>query len=432
MLHSDAWTGAVDARHRFSGGTLEIAGSITGSHVRGDTLALQRTQRSAGHRFQRPDAAHVSYDPTATTLSGIGTTLRLRTLGTSRWRLVVDTWARSPGLEVGDLGFQHGNGADTWGGYADIGYRRLQPTAAFRRWSLSLNTHLNASFGGEVWERGGGLNFDTQFNNLWTLFLNVGGNLPTVSPEVLRGGPALRQPGRTGVYMELGTDPRRTLVARLTGNVNRQHEAGSVGGFLEPTLALRPSPRTSVSLAGTLQRRDDPSHYITRVTSPDGGIHVVGRLQQRLHAATVRVDYTVTPALSLQLWAQPFLAAGRFDVFREVANPRAIAFDRRYRTLTSAQTRRDAEDGRIEIDNDGDGLVDYRIANPDFALRELHSNVVLRWEYRPGSTAFLVWGHDRSAADRSNGFRVGDQLRTLLHTPAANRLLLKLSYRTRS
>lgn len=428
-LHDGAWTGGIDASHRFADGTVELAGSVVGSHVRGDTLALQRTQRAAGRRFHRPDAAHVSYDPDATSLTGAGVSVRLRTLGDSPWRFTAESWARSPGLELGDLGFQFADGADSWGGYGRVTFRQLEPAGIFRRWSLSVNGYAGATFGGELSEQFGSVTLDAQFENLWTLFADVGGNLATLSPEALRGGPALRRDGGTGMYVELGSDPRKTVVLNVSGNANRENGTGALGYFAEPAISIRPSARATVRLSASHYRATRPAQYVGSVTTPDGPVYVVGGLDQRIVSGSLRLDYTFTPTLSLQLWAQPFLAAGRYDAFREVVRARADTFDDRYVTLAPGQIARDDEAGAIRVDRDRDGTVDYSFGAPDFSVRELHSNLVLRWEYRPGSTAFLVWGHDRSAGAGGADFRMGREIRQLLATPAANRVMLKLSYR---
>lgn len=428
-LHSSAWTGAIDGRHLFAGGDLEFAGSIVGSHVRGDTLALQRTQRAAGHRFQRPDADYVEYDPHATSLSGAGATLRLRTLGTSKWRFFVESWARSPGLELGDLGFQFEDGADAFGGFGEVAYRNLQPSGIFRRWSVFASTHANATFGGDLWSAGGGLHFDAQFSNLWTLFLNVGGQLPTLSHEALRGGPGLRQEGRRGVFAELATDPRRAVSIGIAAN--RYHRVGVPGEnwFVDPSITFRPSASTSAQVTGSISHGLTPAQYVTRITAADGPAYVMAELEQRVRSLSLRMDHTFTPTLSLQLWLQPFLASGRYSVYREVIAPRAARFDARFRTFDSSEVRVDADAGTVGIDRDSDGQSDLSFDIPDFRVRELRSNLVLRWEYRPGSTAWLVWGHDRSSGLQGADFSMRRELDALLETPASNRVMFKLSYR---
>ena len=424
-LHRSAWTGAIDGRHRMTDAGIEVAGSIVASRVRGDTLALQRTQRAPGRRFQRPDAKHVEYDPTRTSLSGLGANLRVRNLGSSAWRFDSELWARSPGLELGDIGFQFENGADSWGSWTNVTYRRLRPSGTFRRWSTGFSASMQATFGGEVRQRGGGLDFDAQFANLWSIFLHAGGNLPALSPEALRGGPALRTPATTYLYANVGSDSRKAIGAGLSGEISRSPGNNRASFHLEPSLSIRPSARTRVTLAASTSWRRDAAEWIDRGETA----FVLGRIDQRVASFSTRIDHTFTPNLSLQIWAQPFLAAGRYGDFVTVANARAAHFEDRFSRIPSEHLRYDAGAQSYSVDGDGDDIAELTFSRPDFNIRELRSNMVLRWEYRPGSTAFLVWGQDRSGYGAEGAFRLADEISALTDAPSSHRLILKVSHR---
>jgi hypothetical protein len=80
-------------------------------------------------------------------------------------------------------------------------------------------------------------------------------------------------------------------------------------------------------------------------------------------------------------------------------------------------------------DTDGDGTPDIIFANPDFSQSSFNLNLVWRWEYRPGSAIYLVWTQRREVAGSEGSFNPGEDLRTLFGGPAANVVLLKVSYR---
>lgn len=406
-LHTSAHTGAIDFSHRTTSADLEITGSINGSYVRGDTLAIQRTQRAPGRRFDRHDAHHLRYDPRRTSLSGAGASLAIRSIGSSPWHFSLESFARSPGLELNDLGFQFSDGADAWGGFASLQYRRLRPAGPFRRWSLGAWGSSSATFGGESWGRSAGLTFDAQFDNLWSMLVDVGRTIPALSVEALRGGPAIRTDGATGLYARFASDPRGTIVASADLFAEVRPDAATPTWSINPTISIRPSTATSFVLSASAARSTSPNHFITRADAD----HVVARLDQRTWSATLRAEHNFSPDISLQLWLQPFAATARFDDYRTVADPRAHDRADRYTPLDA---------GRLDALN---------LTSPDFAVRELRSNLVLRWEYLPGSTAFLVWGHERDSFDDDALAGPGRALDRLLHTPATNRLMLKLDYR---
>jgi hypothetical protein len=133
--------------------------------------------------------------------------------------------------------------------------------------------------------------------------------------------------------------------------------------------------------------------------------------------------------VSLQIWAQPFVAAGRYSEFATVADARAARFADRFSRISAQQLRYDADAQSYAVDRDGDDIAELTFSRPDFNIRELRSNVVLRWEYRPGSTAFLVWGQDRSGYGADGHFRLADEISALTDAPSSHRFILKVSHR---
>jgi hypothetical protein len=267
--------------------------------------------------------------------------------------------------------------------------------------------------------------FDAQFANLWNVFFHVGGSLPTLSPEALRGGPALRIPASTSAYASVSTDSRRSFVASLSGEVSASPGNNRASWYLEPALSIRPSARTRVTLAANTSWRRNAAEWIDR----DDTAFVLGRIGQRVASFSARIDHTFTPTLSLQIWAQPFLAAGSYSEFVTVADPRAARFEDRFNRISPQHLRYDAEAHRYAVDRDGDAIAELTFSRPDFNIRELRSNVVLRWEYQPGSTAFLVWGQDRSDSGADGDFRLADEIDALTAAPSSHRLILKVSHR---
>jgi hypothetical protein len=157
-------------------------------------------------------------------------------------------------------------------------------------------------------------------------------------------------------------------------------------------------------------------------------VYLLGSLEQTTAALTARLNYTASPTLSLQLYAQPFISAARYTTFMEAADPRAADFDTRFTTYAPARLSYDAVNRLYAVDRTGDGTADFSFRDPDFNFKQMRGNAVARWEYRPGSTLFVVWSHGRTADDGFGDFRFNRDVSDLWSTSGTNTLLVKVSY----
>jgi hypothetical protein len=424
FLPRAAYVVGVDGLHRFGGDRYQVAGSVFGSRVAGSAQAIDRVQRSPVQRLNRAGADHLRYDPTATALDGYAASAMIEKRQ-GHWRFFVEGRARSPGFEVNDLGFL--GRADQFTGFAHGWYDGYRPGRLLRRWRADVATWTNLTFGGERLWTGVETWGEAQFHNRWTVVGGVGHVLPRWDVDGLRGGPAIRAEGRWWRWIRLHTDQTRAV----SGNAGVWYESERINdgwdGGLDALIDLRPSDRLSLSLGPSVQRAVNTWQFVANRTAGDEPHFVRGRLNQTTISLTLRAGYTFTPRLSLQLYAQPFISAGEYGGFARVADPAAGAYADRFDPYDDAELRRDAE-GTYRVDADRDGTDDFTFANPDFTFRELRSNVVLRWEYRPGSTLFVVWSQGRSLSDAGGRLRLGPDLGGLLGAPGTNTLMVKASY----
>jgi hypothetical protein len=223
------------------------------------------------------------------------------------------------------------------------------------------------------------------------------------------------------------SDPTRPVTASVNGDLDGERGTGGSYAAVAAYLEFRASQRMSVTLGPSVSRNVNPWQFVSNRAVGAETQYVRGRLDQRTASLTLRASYTFTPTLSLQLYAQPFVSAGSYGQFTRVADPLAAAYADRIVPFAVAPTR-DESTGAYSIDADGDGVTDFTFTDPNFTFRELRSNAVLRWEYRPGSTLFVVWGQARTLADDSGRFRPGADLRDLLGAEGTNVLTVKLSY----
>jgi hypothetical protein len=425
FLPATAYVVGTDGLHRFGGGRYQVAGSLFGSRLAGSAEAIDRVQRSAVHRANRPDAPQFGYDSAATALLGYAASVNLQKLQ-GHWRFSLEGRARSPGFEANDLGFL--GRADQISGFGHGWYDAFRPGRLLRRWRVDLASWSNWTYGGERLWNGLETWGEAQFHNRWTVAGGLGHDFPRWDVDALRGGPAVRADGRWWRWLRLFTDENRSVSAAGGGWYDHAPASGDWQLQADAQLDLRPSDRLSLSLGPSYARTVNPWQFVTNRTAGGDAHYVRGRLAQSTAALTLRAGYTFTPELSLQVYAQPFISAGSYRDFARVTTPAAAAFADRFTPYSDAQLGYDAAAGAYQVDANADGVPDFSFGDPDFTVRELRSNVVLRWEYRPGSTLFLVWSQGRSMSDGGGRLRLGPDLGDLLRAPGTNTLTVKASY----
>jgi hypothetical protein len=425
FLPGSAYSGGLSARHRFGGGAYEASGWMVGSRVNGDTLALQRIQTSSAHYFQRPDS-HTEYDPTATSMTGGGGYVSVSRIGGGNWRWGAIGQVRSPGLELNDLGYLREAGIIKQALY--LGYTEQNAGRHLRSWNVYANEYTKTNWGGERMLEGMNVNSSVTFKNLWGAYLSLEHNRPVLSTDALRGGPALARPAQTISNFAMNTDLRRPLQFGVSGRVATEHDGGGRAASVSPEIIYRPSGRMNLSLEPAYSWLRNSWQYVATPRTANGPHYLIGTVEQKTAAITARLNYTFSPSLSLQFFAQPFVSAGSFGDYREVQDPRADSFTGRFRRLADAELAWDPATRIYTVDRDGDDTPDYRFGARDFNRKDLLSNAVLRWEYRPGSTLFVVWSQTRSGIDPQGDFGLGRDLDRLADLQPTNVLLIKASY----
>ena len=398
---SQAWPDPTDPP--FLNGAVLLRGTLQASRIAGDTAAIGAAQRSSVRYMQRPDATHLDYDPARTALSGYSAFTEIMK-DRGKLRTGIGSAMRSPGFEVNDLGFQYD--ADIRTAFGWIGYANFEPNSLFRYSRATLNLWNGWSFGGDRLGSRINLNGSVQLLNYWEVEGMVARELGGLDARALRGGPMLRDMGGTMSWIQLESNPSAALSGGVEVSGWKDAERGS-NRYLSPFVSYRPSARAEVSFGPAFSWNDDHSQFVR--TAGDAGTpsYIVGRVQQRTASLTARASYAFTPALSFQFYAQPFISAGRYDAFRVVAAPRAETFDARFRPMVDGE---------------------FSIGNPDFNVKELNTNGVVRWEYRPGSALFLVWAHGRGGSSADGSFDLRRDASRLLDLPGSNTLLVKASY----
>jgi hypothetical protein len=405
VLRGDAWSGGLDARHRFGGNRFQLSAQLAASRVTGTPEAIALTQTSNVHLYQRPDASHLTFDSTRTAMSGALASLSLDKQGGGITRFNTSAWYMTPGFEINDLGFR--TRADEMGGSAWMGIRPTKPFGIFRRAGLNFNGYSTFNTSGLAIGNGGNINGHGQFRNFWSGYAGVGINnlFATYSDRDARGGPVVYQPRRMQMWIGTDGDSRHAIAPSINAFGGRRLDGRGSNWDLAVGAQFRVGGQLNGSVNLGYGRNIDDQQWNGNFV--DGGVtsYTFARLYQSTSSITVRVNYTITPTLSLESYVQPFVSVLSFTDWRALADGRSSDASLRFRPYTS----RGAPDG-------------YRYG-------QLRTNNVVRWEYRPGSVLFFVWTQGRDASGSSpSDIGVQPVYSTLFSQRPQNVFLVKASY----
>jgi hypothetical protein len=395
FLPDSATTGGVDVDWRL-GHRWSLTAYWAGSHLAGAPRAIEQLQTSTVHSFQRPDARHLTLNPSATSLDGHSGNVAFTKIAGQRMRGTFTVGYRSPGFDTNDVGFMQR--ADQLSQYAWVGFQWLEPTRRMRSRRLNFNQWSYYTFGGQLLSVTANVNTHWQFQNQWGAGGGVNFNPRGFDDRLTRGGPGGRAPGNVTSWQYMYTDPRRRLGFNWDSNLGADRQ-GTWWFESKPRLVLRPTSAFSAELGITYNRSINAAQWIKQV----GTHYVFGQLDQTTTSLTTRFNYTLTPTLSFQSYAQPFVSAGDYRGYLELARP-----------LASRMTDRYAPFGYDD--------------NADFSVLTFRTTNVLRWEYKPGSTLFVVWQQGRDGSANHAGAGIGRDFAHLFATPASNTILVKLAY----
>ena len=418
-LRSNAQALGLDIDHRWAGRAYAFNLQTALTHIGGDTAAIRRAQFSSARYYQRPGRTETSdglfsteFDPTRRNLYGYGFYARMaKETGNWLWE-TTQNW-RSPGFEANDMGVL---------GRADY---KLVLVNVFRQWTTPGKWYRNMY---TIWGAQTQNNYDgdknegdlhawwqATFKNYTNFSTFVIAHPSTYDERLTRGGPTVIRYGYRMFSLNFGTDSRRPIVANTNVQIVRPVD-NTEGGRISysPSLTVKPSSRVLVTLSPSLDIDNTAQQYVNAITDPTvapgfaGTRYIFGRLQQKTFSMDTRVNMTFTPNLSLEMFAQPFLASGKYSSFKEFAevkSRRMFFFGRDNGSTVVTNTDANGAKSGYTIDPDGPGLAaPFDIANPDFNFRSLRGTGVLRWEYRPGSTLYFVWTQERSGSDRFGDF----------------------------
>ncbi len=427
FLHKAAYTGGFDFYHTWKDKTYYLNLKTVFSHVRGDKEAILNTQESSQRYFQRPDATHISVDPERTSLTGHGGTISFGKGGKGHLRFSSGVTWRSPGLELNDMGYLRT--ADRIMQWVWAAYSIWKPFAIFKTFNLNANQWKGWDFSGENIFNGGNFGIYGQFKNFWDYSVGVNRQGASIATSALRGGPALRCPGGWNEWISLSTDSRKVFRFNVGTGIYGGDDNSKRGQSIWFGVTYRPGSNLSISASPNIDYYKSVLQYVDTIEVGPGERYIFASIDQKTVGITIRLNYSITPDLSIQFYGQPFISAGKYTSFKHITEPRAALFADRYHLYANNEIRYDSDEEFFYIDEDLDGNADYSFETPNFNFLQFRSNLVVRWEYSPGSTVYLVWSQGRTADDSTGDFSFGNHMRDLFHIHPHNVFLVKFTYR---
>ena len=440
-LNSHSESVGIDWAARWKNRTYSVFGNIAFTNNVGDSMAILRLQNSSARYFQRPDRESGAngfltgtLDPSLTHMRGLGGYTRFaKDAGKFLFETSVN-W-RTPGFEANDVAFN--TRSDYLYANTNLALSLAKPTKWYQNYFLVAGTQGQINFDGDRTDtqvHGGAFG---QLRNFWNLSSFVIYRPVLYDDRLTRGGPVVKRPGTMFYSLSVNTDQRKRILLSLNGNLGRSSEAGYGNEDVFAQVRIRAASNASVTFSPAYSHSKSQRQYVSRFTDPTanlfwGSRYLFADIEQKTVSLETRMSMTFSPTLSFELFAQPFISSARYSRFKEVAAPRSldlVVYGEDAGTVTT-DTDASGRVSRYHIDPDGSGpAAEMVVGNPDFNLRSLRGNAVIRWEYRPGSTIYLVW--TRTGSDFASGIgdmRFSRDVDALFSAKADNIFLVKVNY----
>ncbi len=420
FLPKSAMTGGIDFQHNWMKHKYFIDFKGIFSDIHGDKQAISDLQLSPVHYFQRLNADHLEYNPDRTSLSGWGGLLtggkrsgKFRATGSLNWR--------SPGVDFNDVGYLYQ--ADLINELVNLKYTVTKPKEIVRSYFVEFEQEHDWSYGLENTLDRFKLHGYVQLNNLWSAHLNLKKYFNIFDTRELRGGPSLYKDGYNDVELYIQTNSVKRFWAGFGPRVKFYSDKISKTSLFTTYLKWQLSDRFSITSQTVIDHSIDHHQYVTRTADLTGATkYLVGTINRNTISSTLRFEYYVSPEISIQYYGNPYASTGTYENFREVADASNKSLDKRYVSLAENST----SNNKLILKKNG--VSTYTISNPDFNFQEFRSNLVGRWEFRPGSTLYLVWTNTRSNYSDQLGQSIGKSFGDILSAKSQNVFMVKFSY----
>lgn len=420
FMNQNSFSGGFDLLHQWHDKEFYIDTKIIGSTINGSATAIQNLQLASARYYQRPDASHIKYDPNRTSLSGQGGKIKIGKGSKGLWRYSTEISWRSPGLDLNDIGYMQK--ADMITQQNEISYFVNKPVSIFRTYSVALSQNNNWDFGPNYLYSIFTFTSSFEFKNRWKIAPTLNYMNEGLDNNILRGGESMLMPALWKGTLAMNSDLSKKFFVNLSAIHSNSGNNNSRYSFVESTATVIPYNVLKLSASINYSENMDNLQYVDTKVLSTRTKYILAHLNQKTLGATFRIDYNITPDLSIQYYGSPFASIGRYSGLKEVTNAKATYYSDRFKYL-NAQLVNNIYQVQATSTTPA-----YTVNNPDFTFNQFRSNLVFRWEYKPGSQLYFVWSNERTNWQNQYKSSVGDAMGDLRHVKPVNIFLVKLSY----
>lgn len=427
-LHRNAYTGGIDFQHTWANKKYLFDTKLFFSHVNGTKEAILETQTAPARYFQRPDLSYEKLDSSRTALTGSGGLVQVGRIGEGHLRYMGAVSWKSPKLEINDIGYVQS--VDDIFQVLWVGLRYWDPKLIFRRININFNQWAGWNFGGQSTSKGGNVNFNLQFTNYWTLSGGLNRDAERLSATALWGGPMLKLPGNWDTWYNIRTDGRKGFIVKLGGYTLFGDQNSTFYQEVYVSFSFKPSKSILISLNPSYSINTNKLQVVDNIELNNGTTkYLRSSIRQKTYVLSLRLEYSINPELSVQYYGRPYFTSGQYNHYKYISNPRASKYTNRFIAYLPSQISYNADDEEYSVDETSDGTADYSFSNPNFNFMDLQSNLIVRWEYRPGSTVFFVWTSGKQAYESTYSRSLNNDISNIYNSHPHNIFLIKFSYR---
>ena len=421
FMNSNAYTAGLDLFHQWQDKKYYLDLKIVGSSIHGSHEAITGLQRSSAHYYQRPDIRYAELDTSLNQLSGYGGAIRVGKGSKGLWRYSTELIWRSPGLDLNDMGFMQM--ADVVKQKNSLYYFVNKPVSIFRTYNISLSENNNWDFGMQYLSSGANISGYFEFLNKWAVSSSVSYTSNALDTRILRGGTALLLPSNWYENLYLRTDPSKKLFCDLYTELSASGYRSAQHYSLESSIRYTPFNTLKLVTGFNYSGNKNGLQYITTAGGDKETDYVLGKIDQKTLGLTFRVDYNITPNLSLQYYGSPFVTVGKYSEFKKVKDAKAKNYPDRFSKLLPK-----LNNNTYEVSASNNNTVAYTFQNPDFGFSQFRSNLVFRWEFHRGAQFYLVWSQERTALVQTGDHSIQEGMSGIKNLFPGNTFLAKLNY----
>jgi hypothetical protein len=423
QLYTNSYTGGLDFSHYMKNRTYYIVAKTLFSSINGSNDALLALEMENVHRFQRPDATHLSLDTSLVRMTGSAGMLSFGKRA-GKFRFEVNSSWMSPNLDLNDVGYIRQ--ADLINGGTSLSYVSTVPKGIFRNYTLGMDQNASLSFGNELVDSRVRLFFSSLLTNMWNFNGYIRRNFLYYDPRILRGGDALLTNPYWTFFLNSKTNNAKDLQFQLSYQGNYNEDKLQILNNLSAN--VRWLPVRKIRLNGSVSYSDliQKQQYILKKTPSADVIYMFGDLRNRIAEFTFRSSIFFTNELSFEYYGSIFLSTGAYSGFKKVLDPHAKNFQQRFYSYTDTEIILNSFENNYSVADLQDGQ--FSFTNPDFNFGQFRSNFVLRWEYKLGSMLYIVWSHDQTNQILTSQMSQAENFSNLFDTLSRNIFMIKFNY----